>query len=93
MPHGSHIYAKAPDTAKATICIYPQYDHARPNWKFVLRCCAEFLCINLPDQETDIIYSETTPSIRYHIYRIIGSSTANGIIPLKDNKICYLCKQ
>ena len=28
-------------------------DHALPHWKFVLRCCADCLCIN-------IIYQETT---------------------------------
>ena len=29
---------------------------------------------------------ETTPSIRFHIYHIIGSCTDNGIIPLKEKK-------
>ena len=37
--------------------------------------------------------SETTPSIRFHIYYIIGHCTARGRIPLKDKKICYMCKQ
>ena len=36
---------------------------------------------------------ETTPSIRFHIYHIIGSCTAHGRIPLKDKKICYMCEQ
>ena len=36
---------------------------------------------------------ETTPSIRFHIYPIIGHFTAHGIIPLKDKKICYMYKQ
>ena len=51
MPHGSHIYAKASDMANATMCTYPQSEHALPNWKRVLRCCAECPCINIPDQE------------------------------------------
>ena len=93
MPHGHHIYAKAYDMAKDTICTYPQSDHSLPHCKCVLWCCANFPCINIPDQETDNQYSETTPSIQIHIYHIIGSCTAHGRISLKDNKICYMCKQ
>ena len=54
--------------------------------KYVLRCCADCPCINITDQETDNQYSETTPSIRFHIYHIIGSCTAHGTIKLKDKK-------
>ena len=53
MPHGRHIYAKEYDMAKDTMCTYPQYDHALPHWKFVLRCSAEFPYSNHPDQETN----------------------------------------
>ena len=53
MPHGSHMYAKASDMAKATIYTYPQSDYTLPYWKCVLRCYAECPCINLPDQETE----------------------------------------
>ena len=52
MPHGCHIYAKSSDIAKAKICTYHQSDHELPHWKYVLRCCAKFPCINIPDQET-----------------------------------------
>ena len=52
MPHGSHIYATASDMVNATMFTYPQSEHALPHWKCVLRCCADFLCINIPDQET-----------------------------------------
>ena len=31
MPHGRHIYAKASDISKDTMCTYPQYDHALPH--------------------------------------------------------------
>ena len=65
MPHGRHIYDKASDMAKDTMCTYPQSDHALPHWKCVLWCCAEFPCISLPDQEIDNQYSKTTPSIRF----------------------------
>ena len=53
MQHGRHINAKASDMAKATMCTYPQSDNALPHWKYVLRCCPDYPCINLPDQETD----------------------------------------
>ena len=57
MPHGCHIYAKASDMEKDTICTYPKSDHAFLHWKCVLRCCADCPCINLPDQKTDNQYS------------------------------------
>ena len=31
MPNGRHIYAKAYDMEKATMCVYPQSDHALPH--------------------------------------------------------------
>ena len=93
MPHGRHIYAKAYNMEKATMCIHPQSTHVLPHWKCVLRRCAKFTCINLPDQETDNQYSETTPSIRFHIYHIIARCTDHSRIQLKDKKICYMCKQ
>ena len=52
MPHWRHIYSKASDMSNATMCDYPHSDHALPQWKCVLRFCAECTCINLPDQET-----------------------------------------
>ena len=86
IPHGRHIYAKASDMANAKICAYSQSDHALPHWKCVLWCCADCPCINLTDQETNKKHEETTPSIRFHIYHIIGRFTAHGRIPLKDKK-------
>ena len=79
--------------AQAKICTYPQSDHALPHWKCVLWCFADCPFINLPDQETNNQYSETTPSNMFHIYHIIACFSAHGEIILKDNKICYMCKQ
>ena len=93
MSHRRHIYVKASDMSKATMCAYPQSDHALTHWKCVLRCYDDCPCINLPDQETDNNYSETTPLIRFQIYHIIARCTAHGIIPLKDKKISHICKQ
>ena len=47
IPHGRHIYTKAYDTEKATMCSYSQSDYLLPHWKFVLRCCAKCPIINL----------------------------------------------
>ena len=86
MPHGRNIYAKADDMEQATMCTYPQSDHALPNWKYVLRCCAYCPCINLPYQEKDKKHEEITASIRFHIYHTIGRCTAHGKITSKDKK-------
>ena len=77
MPHGHHINAKASDMTKAKMCKYPHSDHVFPHWKFVLRYCADCPCINIPKQETNNHFSETTPSIKFHIYHIIGRCTAH----------------
>ena len=37
IPHVRHIYAKAYDMEKATICAYPQSGNALPHWKCVFR--------------------------------------------------------
>ena len=92
MPNGCHIYAKSYDTENATMCTYPRSDNTLPHWKCVLRCCADCPCINLPGQEIEK-NEETTPSIRFHIYFIIGRCNTHGRIPLKDKKIFYMCKQ
>ena len=63
MPYGRHIYDKAPDMEKATMCEYPQSDHALPHWKCVLLCCSKFPCVNLPYQETYNQYSKNSTSI------------------------------
>ena len=90
MPHGRHIYTKASDMAQTTIYAYPQYDHALTHCKCVLQCCADCSCINLPDQETDNQNSDTTLSIRFHIYHIIACCTDHSRILLKDKKMLHV---
>ena len=87
MPHGRHIYAKVSDMTKATMCEYPQSDHAFPQWNCVLRCCETCLCVNLTDQETDYQYYNTSPSIRFHVYHLILSCTTHRRLPINDRKI------
>ena len=50
MPHGRHIYTKAYDMMKSTMCAYTQSYYALPNWKFVMQCCAKCPSVNLPYQ-------------------------------------------
>ena len=93
MPHGHHIYAKAYDMLKVTMCAYPQSDHMLPHWKFAMRCCAKCPSINITDQEIYDQYSNTSPSIHFHIYHLISRCTTHGRLPLTDKKIWCDCKQ
>ena len=93
MPYGCHIYAKAYDIAKATMCSYSKSDHSLPHWKFVLKCCAKCPSIHLPDQETYDQYPDTSPSIRFHIYHMIAHCTKHARLPLTDRKIWHKCQQ
>ena len=93
MSHGHHIYLKAYDISKATMCAYPKSYHALPHCKCVFRCCAKCPCLNLPDQETDNQYSDTSISIQFHIYHIILICTTRVRLLLNDRKICRMCKK
>ena len=93
MPHGRHIYAKASDMEEATVCAYPQSDHALTHWKCVMRCYAKFPSVNLPDQETDDQYYNTSPSISFHVCHLIARCTAHGRLPLNDRNNYCNCKQ
>ena len=93
IPHGRHIYAKSYDMEKVRICTYPKSDHSLPQWKYVLWCCDKCPCVNLPDQEIDDQYFDTTPSIKFHIYHLILSCTAHRRLPLNYKKICRICEQ
>ena len=61
MSYGRHIYANAYDMAKATMCAYSQSYNSLPHWKCVLRYCAKYPGINIPDLETDNQYPDTSP--------------------------------
>ena len=84
MPHGRHIYAKAYDTEKATMCAYTQSDHALPHCKCVIRCCAKFTSVNITDPETDDKYLDTNTSIKFNIYHLIARCSTHGRLPLAD---------
>ena len=88
MPHGRHIYAKTLDMEKATLCAYLQWDNALPHWKCVFRCCAKCPSINIYYQETDDQYTDTNPSIIFHVYHIIACISTHIRLPLTNNKNC-----
>ena len=92
MPHGRHIYAKAYDMEKATMCAYSQSDHALPHWKCVLQCCAQYPSINIPNHETDYKNPNPSPSIRFHIYNMIARCIKHGRILLTYKKRCRKCQ-
>ena len=87
MTYGCHFYAKVSDMEKATMCAYHHSDNALPHCKYVFPYCDNCPCTNNTDQETDNEYSDTTPSIRFHIYHIIAGCNNHGRIIFKDKKI------
>ena len=93
MIHTRHIYAKASDMAKPIMCAYPHSDHALTLWKCVLICFAKFPSFDIPNQRTDDQCSNTSPSIRSHIYHIISRCTTHGRFPLNYKKLCLICRQ
>ena len=78
---------------KSTMCEYPQSNHTLTHWKCVMRCCAKCPIINLTDQETDDQYTDTSPSICFHIYHLIAHCTKHGSITSNDKKNCRKWKQ
>ena len=93
MTHGRHIYAKTYGMEKITMRAKSQSDHALLHWKCVFRCCAQYPSINIPDQEKDDKYPNSSPSIRFHIYHQIARCTKHGRITLSDRKSCRKCQQ
>ena len=75
------------------MCAYSQSYHTLPHWKYLLRCCSKYSCVNLPDQGTGYQYSDTSLSILFHIYLLIACCATHGRIPLNDKKHCRMCKQ
>ena len=92
MPHRRHIYAKAYDTTKATICDNSQSNNTLPHWKCVLRCCAQCPSINIPDQESDDNHPNPSTSICFHIYHLIARCTKHGRLLLSDKKSGRECQ-
>ena len=93
MPHGCHIYAKAYDMAKSTICEYFHLYHALQHWKCVFQCCAQCPSINIPDQEIYDKHPNPSPSISFQIYHLISRCKKHVRFWVTDKKSCCMCKQ
>ena len=65
--------------------MYQQSDHALPDWKCVMQC-SKCPSVNIPDQESYDKYSDTSPSIRFHIYHLIARFLRNVRLPLYGEK-------
>ena len=57
-----------------------------------MQCGAKCPSVNFPDQETYYQYSNTIPSISFHIYYIIARCTKYGRLMLNDKKMCRKCQ-
>ena len=75
----------------ATMCAYPQYQHALPHWKCEFCCCYNFPRGYIPGQESDRHIFNTSPTITFHFYLLITCCTVHGRRPLDERKICRLC--
>ena len=75
------------------MCAYPHSYHALPHWKFVMQCCAKCPSVNISDQESDNQYSNTNPSILFHVYHLIARCKTHGRLPLNEKKMCQKFKQ
>ena len=82
MPHDHHIYATASDIYLAKICAYSLSQYALPHWKCLLCFCYNLPHIDLPVQESDRHNFNTSPSISFHIYRLILCFIVHGRRPL-----------
>ena len=87
MPHECHIYSKAYNMSKATMCAYPQSDHALTHWEFGMQYCAKCQCVNLPYQEKNDQYSDTSPSIIFHIYHLISRCKTHGRFTFNEKNV------
>ena len=93
MPHGSHIYDKSYEMAKATMCAYSQSDHVLLHWKCILRCCSKWKGINISDEDTYDKHPNLSPSICFQIYHLIAKCTEHGRLTLTNQKKFRECKQ
>ena len=67
--------------------------YAFPHWKCMLCCCVNCPCIDIPGQESGRHHSNTSPSIRFHIYHLIARFMVHGRRQLDEKKVCHFCLQ
>ena len=57
-----------------------------------MQCCTKYPSIDIPDQETDDQYPDTSPAISFRIYHIIARCKKRGRIPLTAKKKFRKCQ-
>ena len=75
MPHRKNMFKTAYDIAMATMCAYPPSKYSLPHSKYVLRCCEQCPCIDLPSPESDQYSADVSPKIRFQVYHLIKCCT------------------
>ena len=78
MSHRRHIYAKTHNMSKEKMYEYLKSDHASLHWKCVMWFCARCLSFNIPEQETDDQYTNTSTSIRFQSYHLIENCSTHA---------------
>ena len=86
----SCIHKTSVDIDMVIICAYQPSQHALTHWKFVLCCCVNCPCIDIPDQESDRHHSNTSLSVCFYVYHLIVRCTVHGRRPQHKNKIYCL---
>ena len=80
IPHGKNIFQAAYDMSTATMFAYTSSNYALPHWKCVLRCCENFLQIDLQILESDYHNSNVSPTIIFNEYQHIARCTMHDRI-------------
>ena len=74
------------------MCSYPPTQNALMHYKFVLHCCENFPCIDIPGQESYWHSYKKSPSIILHIYHLIACCTVHGRRICEKWILCHLKK-
>ena len=91
MTHGGNIYKTSYEMDMSTMCAYPTSQHALLHWKCVLRCCESFSRIDLPCRQSVRHHSNTSPTIRFHVYHLIAHYTVHVRSLLDEENFCCQC--
>ena len=91
IPHEYNIYQTAYYMAMAIMYAYPPSQCEFPHWKCVLRCCLQFLHIDIPSQKWDNHHSNACPTINFCVYNLFTRFMVNGRRLLDKNHNYLLC--
>ena len=86
MPNGNNIFKILYGMDMETMCGYMPSKYSLPHWKFVLCCCSQFPCINLPSPELDHHNSHVSQKIHIPVYQQIPQFIVHGRRPFNEKK-------